>query len=173
MLARRVREQIEALLPARLGALARFMGAQRKAVQQALRARARRPFWERDRAAASSARACWRAMRPARAPRFERELHASHASPARAPPPPLGEVYLIGAGPGDPDLLTLRALQLLQQADVILYDRLVARGGAASARAATRSAYSSARKPATAGTQERIHALLVQLRAGTASAWRA
>src|SRR5882757_1824826 len=47
VLARRVREQIEALLPEKLGALARFMGARRKAVQQALGALARRPFWER------------------------------------------------------------------------------------------------------------------------------
>jgi uroporphyrin-III C-methyltransferase/precorrin-2 dehydrogenase/sirohydrochlorin ferrochelatase len=129
VLARRVRAQIEALLPARLGALARFLGERRAAVARALRAPARRAFWERiiggrtatdvlagDTAAAGRA--------------FAAELHATqrstdadpaHASAAQGP----GEVYLIGAGPGDPDLLTLRALQLLQQADVILHDRLV------------------------------------------------
>jgi uroporphyrin-III C-methyltransferase / precorrin-2 dehydrogenase / sirohydrochlorin ferrochelatase len=125
VLARRIREQIEALLPDKLGALSRFMGARRKAVQQALGTLARRPFWERivsgvvgtrvlagDEAAAEKA--------------FEGELRTSHltTSPTTGISG-LGEVYLIGAGPGDPDLLTLRALQLLQQADVVLYDRLV------------------------------------------------
>jgi uroporphyrin-III C-methyltransferase / precorrin-2 dehydrogenase / sirohydrochlorin ferrochelatase len=125
VLARRVREQIEALLPERLGALARFMGARRKAVQQALGALARRPFWERivsgvvgTRVLAGDETAAEKA--------FESELRTSHltTSPTTGGSG-LGEVYLIGAGPGDPDLLTLRALQLLQQADVVLYDRLV------------------------------------------------
>jgi uroporphyrin-III C-methyltransferase / precorrin-2 dehydrogenase / sirohydrochlorin ferrochelatase len=116
VLARRVRAQIEALLPARLGALARFLGARRAAVRRALAPGARRPFWER----LINGRAAGEVLvgdEAAAAATFARELRTTGDGP--------GEVYLIGAGPGDPDLLTLRALQLLQQADVILYDRLV------------------------------------------------
>jgi uroporphyrin-III C-methyltransferase/precorrin-2 dehydrogenase/sirohydrochlorin ferrochelatase len=115
VLARRVRAQIEALLPARLGALARFLGERRTVVRRALAPGVRRPFWERllNGRAASEVLA---GNEDAAAAAFAHELRGSDAS---------GEVYLIGAGPGDPDLLTLRALQLLQQADVILYDRLV------------------------------------------------
>ncbi len=116
VLARRVRAQIEALLPARLGALARFLGARRAAVKRALAPAARRALWERliDGRAAGEVLGGDEA---AAARSFARELSTRGGGP--------GEVYLIGAGPGDPDLLTLRALQLLQQADVILYDRLV------------------------------------------------
>jgi len=125
VLARRVREQIESVLPEKLGALARFMGERRKAVQRALGVLARRPFWERivggvvgTRVLAGDETGAEKA--------FESELRTSHltTSPDTGRTG-LGEVYLIGAGPGDPDLLTLRALQLLQQADVVLYDRLV------------------------------------------------
>jgi uroporphyrin-III C-methyltransferase/precorrin-2 dehydrogenase/sirohydrochlorin ferrochelatase len=125
VLARRVREQLEALLPAKLGALARFMGERRRAVQQALRAAARRPFWERIVSGLVGSRVLAGDDSGAESA-FERELYTSHlTASAGTGARGLGEVYLIGAGPGDPDLLTLRALQLLQQADVILYDRLV------------------------------------------------
>ncbi len=120
VLARWVREQIEALLPATLGSLARFIGERRKRVQRALAPGARVAFWERIVRGAAGMRILHGDAHGAR-DEFERELHAAQLSGARR----LGEVYLIGAGPGDPDLLTLRALQLLQQADVILYDRLV------------------------------------------------
>jgi uroporphyrin-III C-methyltransferase/precorrin-2 dehydrogenase/sirohydrochlorin ferrochelatase len=121
VLARRVREQVEALLPARLGALARFAGSQRERVNRQLQPALRRPFWERFFGSAANL-ARFSADEPAALERFATELEEFSAlkNPAR-----LGEVYLIGAGPGDPDLLTLRALQLLQQADVLLYDRLV------------------------------------------------
>jgi uroporphyrin-III C-methyltransferase / precorrin-2 dehydrogenase / sirohydrochlorin ferrochelatase len=120
VLARRVREQIEALLPARLGLLARFAGQQRERVNRALEPALRRPFWERFfGTTANLARLAQADEGAQRAFNAELEAFGKHQGAG------LGEVYLIGCGPGDPDLLTLRALQLLQQADVLLYDRLV------------------------------------------------
>jgi uroporphyrin-III C-methyltransferase / precorrin-2 dehydrogenase / sirohydrochlorin ferrochelatase len=115
VLSRRVREQLEALLPARLGALARFVGEKRQEVKNALPFKERRPFWERIISGIVGSRVLSGDTGNIEQA-FNAELQNRQAS---------GEVYLIGAGPGDPDLLTLRALQLLQRADVVLYDRLV------------------------------------------------
>jgi uroporphyrin-III C-methyltransferase/precorrin-2 dehydrogenase/sirohydrochlorin ferrochelatase len=161
VLARRIREQLEALLPARLGALARFMGARRKAVQRALAVAARRPFWERVVTGTVGARVL-AGDEVGASQDFARELRTSDwtSSPAtggRA----LGECYLIGAGPGDPDLLTLRALQLLQQADVILYDRLVPQAILERARRDARRIYVG-KRTGSHTAQEHINELLVQ-----------
>jgi uroporphyrin-III C-methyltransferase/precorrin-2 dehydrogenase/sirohydrochlorin ferrochelatase len=158
VLARRVREQIEALLPARLGALARFAGSQRVQVNEALHPTLRRPFWESffgswatlerlggDEAAARRA--------------FAAELQAFGS---RKDAVGLGEVYLIGAGPGDPDLLTLRALQLLQQADVLLYDRLVSPAILERARREATRIFVGKDVGESEVSQERINALLVE-----------
>ncbi len=165
VLARRVREQIEALLPDTLGALARFVGARREAVREALAPAARRAFWERI-VRGTTGSSVLRGDTPAAQRAYERELRAarltcSSATGARA----LGEVYLIGAGPGDADLLTLRALQLLQQADVVLYDRLVPAAVLERVRRDAERIFvgkGTAHRPHRAGTdQERIHALMV------------
>jgi uroporphyrin-III C-methyltransferase / precorrin-2 dehydrogenase / sirohydrochlorin ferrochelatase len=161
VLARRVRAQIEALLPARLGALARFMGARRAAIGRSLAAVARRAFWERI-VAGPVAAAVLRGDEPAAERAFSRELRAAQLTAPKTPGRGLGEVYLIGAGPGDPDLLTLRALQLLQQADVILYDRLV---GAEVLERARRDAERIfvGKEYGERGQQQRINELLVRL----------
>lgn len=161
VLARRVREQIESLLPEKLGALARFMGERRKSVQRALGILARRPFWERivsglvgSRVLAGDEVGAEKA--------FESELRTSHltTSPTTGRNG-LGEVYLIGAGPGDPDLLTLRALQLLQQADVVLYDRLVPDAVLERSRRDAERIFVG-KETGDHSAQDRIHELLVQ-----------
>jgi uroporphyrin-III C-methyltransferase/precorrin-2 dehydrogenase/sirohydrochlorin ferrochelatase len=161
VLARRVREQIEALLPGRLGALARFLGARRAAVGRALDTLARRAFWERiigGRAAnellAGNEAGAERA--------FAAELAGARLSGGAAGPLTPGEVYLIGAGPGDPDLLTLRALQLLQQADVILHDRLVPEAILERARRDAERIFVG-KETGDHAQQARINALLVEL----------
>jgi len=163
VLARRIRAQIEAQLPARLGALARFMGERRRALKSALDAPARRQFWERivsgpvaTRLIAGDEVCAERAyIRELRAAQLTTAPTAQNAGAA------LGEVYLIGAGPGDPDLLTLRALQLLQQADVILYDRLVSPQVLARARRDAEQIFVG-KAPGESGQQERIHELLLR-----------
>ena len=160
VLARRVREQMEAFLPARLGALARFMGERRKAVKQALRTAARRSFWERIVSGIVGARVV-AGDEVAAGKDFERELRTTHLTRSAATGSlGLGECYLIGAGPGDPDLLTLRALQLLQQADVILYDRLVPGAVLERARRDAERVFVG-KQPGNHTTQERINELMV------------
>jgi len=141
--------------------LARFMGERRRALQRALSAPARREFWERivsgpvaSRVLAGDAPGAERA--------YARELLTSALSGTSATGHNrLGEVYLIGAGPGDPDLLTVRALQLLQQADVILYDRLVSPQVLARARRDAERIFVG-KAPGEAGQQEQIHELLLR-----------
>jgi uroporphyrin-III C-methyltransferase/precorrin-2 dehydrogenase/sirohydrochlorin ferrochelatase len=120
-LARRVRAQLEALLPERLGALARQAGHWRAQVRAALPdVQARRRFWD---AFFDSALAQQLLHGSATGSQLEAGLSAALGAAGGGPSP--GCVWLIGAGPGDPDLLTLRAQQLLQQCDVVLHDRLV------------------------------------------------
>jgi len=160
VLARRIRAQIEALLPSRLGTLARFMGERRRAVQRALGAIARRRFWERI-VSGPVAERVLAGDESGAAHAFGRELLTARVTAAPAEGGSgLGEVYLIGAGPGDPDLLTLRALQLLQQADVILYDRLVSPQVLERARRDAELIFVG-KSHSEPGQQERIHELLL------------
>jgi uroporphyrin-III C-methyltransferase/precorrin-2 dehydrogenase/sirohydrochlorin ferrochelatase len=163
VLARRVRQQIETLLPTRLGALARFVGDRRQDVQNTLAPAQRRPFWERIIGGLVGSRVLAGNEKDARKV-FDAELSASrHSENHASAETPLGQVYIIGAGPGDPDLLTLRAVQLLQQADVILYDRLVSDAVLDRARRDAERIFVG--KEAGGDhhkTQQRIHDLLVE-----------
>ena len=118
VLAREIKTRLESLLPANLGALAEKAQALRSVVATSVPdGRARRRLWERllqgpfRRAVLSGAEA--EATRI-----FDAEI-------AGSPETGIGRVALIGCGPGDPDLLTLKALQRMQEADVLVVDRLV------------------------------------------------
>jgi uroporphyrin-III C-methyltransferase/precorrin-2 dehydrogenase/sirohydrochlorin ferrochelatase len=121
VLARLIRARIESIIPAGYGRLANLCSRFRRRVKETFSNPAdRRIFWDRileggvaERIFSGHAEEANRLM--------EKALSEARLTEN------MGEVYLVGAGPGDPDLLTFRALRLMQQADVVVYDRLVAK----------------------------------------------
>ncbi len=120
VLARHIKSQLERFLPARLGRLAEICGRYRQRLVEAIASPGRR-------------RRTWESLFEGRLPELVfagQDAEAAAVIEAGlesgdATEPVRGAVYLIGAGPGDPELLTLKAQRLLQRADVVLYDRLV------------------------------------------------
>ena len=125
VVARRVRERIEAVLPARIGDLAGFIGRWRKTIHGRIPEFAlRRRFWER--VVDGRIGALVLAGRGDEAEAALKDIgDASAFAGASMSGQAEGRVTLVGAGPGDPDLLTIKALRALQDADIVFYDELV------------------------------------------------
>ncbi len=156
VLARILRRQIEALVPAAYGRLAAFAGRFRQLVKDHIpQDSARRLFWEQVLEGTVAEQVL--AGRDAQAEQQLRE-RLQDTSALRA-----GEVYLVGAGPGDPDLLTFKAARLLQSADVVLYDRLVSPAIVDLARRDAQRIYVGKRRSDHTLPQTEINQLLLDL----------
>jgi uroporphyrin-III C-methyltransferase/precorrin-2 dehydrogenase/sirohydrochlorin ferrochelatase len=160
VLSRLLRARLESRIPAGLGRLARFAGTWRERIKTAIPdSTRRRRFWEwvNDGPVAEYVLAGQtEAARDLLAESLEVEGRDRDA-------PPLGEVYLVGAGPGDPDLLTFRALRLMQQADIVLHDRLVPDAILELVRRDAERRFVGKRRGEHALAQEEISRLLVAL----------
>ncbi|WP_168541637.1 siroheme synthase CysG [Acinetobacter sp. A2] len=154
VLSRQIRTQLESTIPHGMGKLAEFSGQWRAAVKQKIvNPDERRIFWEELYAS------------PLKEQVFNDNLEAANQSIQQALAEwdtPKGEVYLVGAGPGDPELLTLKALRLMQQADVVIYDRLVAAPILELCRRDAEKVYVGKARSNHAVPQEGINALLVK-----------
>lgn len=118
VLARSIRAKLESTIPASYGHLAKLASRFRGAVKRRFdRPDDRRYFWEKVLSGTVAEHVY--------AGRMEQAEHQLREMIENTEFGRTGEVYLVGAGPGDPDLLTFKALRLMQQADVVLYDRLV------------------------------------------------
>jgi uroporphyrin-III C-methyltransferase/precorrin-2 dehydrogenase/sirohydrochlorin ferrochelatase len=156
VLARLLRARLETTIPAAYGRLAALCGEFRDLAKATFPdTNARRAFWEKQ-LQGRFAELVY-AQREDEARDFlRREFSALH--PAQA-----GEVYLVGAGPGDPDLLTFRALRLMQQADVVVHDRLVSQPILDLCRRDAEFIYVGKARADHAVPQEDINQLLVRL----------
>jgi uroporphyrin-III C-methyltransferase/precorrin-2 dehydrogenase/sirohydrochlorin ferrochelatase len=157
VLARLLRARLESLIPATYGQLASLAQRFRERVKRALPPSSRRPFWERVLQGPIAELVLSGRLRQA-----EDSLELALEDSAQRGPEP-GEVYLVGAGPGDPDLLTFAALRLMQQADVVLYDNLVSPAIVDLTRRDAERIYVGKRRADHTMRQEQINALMIEL----------
>ena len=154
VLSRQIRTQLEASIPHGMGKLADFSGKWRAAVKAKIEnPDERRIFWE-DLYASPLKEQVFNGN-AAEADRLIEQALIEWRQPK-------GEVYLVGAGPGDPELLTLKALRLMQQADVVIYDRLVSAPIMELCRRDAEKIYVGKARSNHAVPQDGINALLVK-----------
>ncbi len=157
VLARLIRAKLETMIPTSDGELAKLVGSVRDLVKQKYSdINQRRAFWE-DVLAGPIAEYVYAGKEADAKAMLEARLKdTSEVLPHK------GEVYLVGAG-GDPDLLTFRALRLMQQADVILYDRLVSEEVLELVRRDAERIYVGKKRDMHAVPQDQINEYLVKL----------
>ncbi len=156
VLARLLRTRLESLLPDGYGRLAELAGSFRTQVKARFASlNDRRYFWEKVLGGPAAEQALAGNMEQARQ-MIGQALNAQEEQQ-------VGEVYLVGGGPGDPDLLTFRALRLMQQADVVLHDRLVSEDVLALCRRDADYIYVGKRRDQHTLPQGDINTLLVKL----------
>jgi len=157
VLARQLRAKIESLIPSAYGRLAHIVGKFRgKAARKFPDVDTRRKFWE-EILEGPVAEFVLAGREDVAEAELEQRLSAGKIKDE------VGEVYLVGAGPGDPDLLTFKALRLMQKADVVLYDRLVADEIVDLTRRDAEKIYVGKARAAHAVPQGDINQLLVDL----------
>jgi uroporphyrin-III C-methyltransferase/precorrin-2 dehydrogenase/sirohydrochlorin ferrochelatase len=157
VLARLLRTRLESLIPNAYGELADLVGTYRKAVQKRFtHSNNRRGFWEQV-LQGPIAELVFAGKKD------EAEQALNLALDKKLEEKPAGEVYLVGAGPGDPDLLTFKAVRLMQQADVVLYDRLVSQEVRDLVRRDAKMLYVGKAMADHAVPQDEINELLVTL----------
>jgi len=158
VLARLLRARLETMIPASYGRLGELASRFRGAVKARLPKMAqRRRFWE-ETLDGEVAELIYAGRDEAAAVALQQALDRANGGSLHR-----GEVYLVGAGPGDPDLLTFRALRLMQRADVVLYDRLVPDAILDLVRREADRIYVGKRRSFHALRQEEINGLLVTL----------
>ncbi len=157
VLSRLLRAKLETLLPYNLGNLAALAAKFRQTVKNHFsNPEQRRIFWEQV-FNGPIADFSYQGLHEKAEAALEKQLKKSDDSPAK------GKVYLVGGGPGDPELLTLKALRILQQADIVVYDRLVSEGVLNLARRDADRVYVGKQRSEHSLPQEDINTLLSKL----------